>query len=129
MGAHIEHHGPHPIIFKFLFDDINGDRFILFFQIYARLWERDKNIQTANEKLMADLKESHRQLKLYAEKIADVVASEERNKLARDIHDSLGHYLAAINIQLSKARAFYDRDREESLTALENAKQAAAEAI
>jgi signal transduction histidine kinase len=103
--------------------------FILYFQMYARLWERDKKILTANEKLMTDLQISHRQLKNYAEQVAGIVASEERNKIAREIHDSLGHNLAAISIQLSKAKAFYDRDKGQSLKALEDARQAASEAI
>jgi len=103
--------------------------FILFFQIYARLWERDKKIQAANESLMFDLRQSHAQLKRYAERIADTVALEERNRIARDIHDSLGHSLTAINIQLSKAEAFFDRDGRESRQALLSAKQAAVEAI
>ncbi|MBN2351238.1 MAG: sensor histidine kinase [Spirochaetales bacterium] len=103
--------------------------FIMFFQIYARLWERDRKIQAANASLMADLRNSHTQLKRYAERIADTVALEERNRIARDIHDSLGHSLAAINIQLSKAEAFFERDGRESRQALFAAKQAAVEAI
>lgn len=103
--------------------------FILFFQTYARLWERDRKIQSANASLMADLRNSHAQLKRYAERIADTVALEERNRIARDIHDSLGHSLAAINIQLSKAEAFFERDGRESRQALLAAKQASVEAI
>jgi signal transduction histidine kinase len=103
--------------------------FILFFQIYARLWERDRKIQSANESLMADLRNSHEQLKRYAKRIADTVALEERNRIARDIHDSLGHSLAAINIQLAKAEAFFERDGRESRQAILSAKQAAVEAI
>jgi hypothetical protein len=34
--------------------------------------------------------------------------------LAREIHDTLGHYLTAINVQLEAARALLDGDRERS---------------
>src|SRR5262249_38185058 len=36
----------------------------------------------------------------YASSVEDVATLRERNRLARDIHDNLGHYLTAINIQL-----------------------------
>src|SRR5437868_7108488 len=35
-------------------------------------------------------------------------AAQERNRLAREIHDSLGHHLTAIGIQLEKAATFAD---------------------
>lgn len=43
-------------------------------------------------------------------RIAELSAAAERNRLARDIHDSLGHHLTAISIQLEKASAFRDRE-------------------
>ena len=39
---------------------------------------------------------------------------QERNHLAREIHDGLGHYLTVINVQLEKALAALD-DRYESV--------------
>src|SRR5690242_13369695 len=38
----------------------------------------------------------------YAGQAAELSAAAERNRLARDIHDSLGHYLTAIAVQLEK---------------------------
>jgi signal transduction histidine kinase len=46
----------------------------------------------------------------YAERVAELSADRERTRLAREIHDSLGHHLTAIAIQLEKARAFRVRD-------------------
>ena len=43
------------------------------------------------------------QLRHYALRIETLVASQERNHIARDIHDSLGHSLTALNIQLETA--------------------------
>jgi len=56
---------------------------------------------------MADVAERERRA---AARIAELSATAERNRLARDIHDSLGHHLTAISIQLEKAVAFGDRD-------------------
>jgi signal transduction histidine kinase len=54
--------------------------------------------------------EARARLAAYAERVAELSAADERTRLAREIHDSLGHHLTAIAIQLEKARAFRDRD-------------------
>ncbi|MEJ2750895.1 MAG: sensor histidine kinase, partial [Anaerolineae bacterium] len=77
----------------------------------------------------ADLEATNRRLQVYAAQVAELAAMEERNRLARDIHDSLGHYLTAVNIQLEKALAFHSRSPEEAEQAIRDAKQAASEAL
>src|SRR5882724_168260 len=54
------------------------------------------------EQLLGDLAVSHQKLKAYAEQAAELATAEERNRLARDIHDGLGHYLVAISVLLEK---------------------------
>jgi signal transduction histidine kinase len=46
--------------------------------------------------------------------IVEMTAEVERTRLARDIHDSLGHDLTAIILQLETAMAFRDRDPEKA---------------
>lgn len=43
-------------------------------------------------------------------RVAELSATAERNRVARDIHDDLGHHLTAIVVLLEKAAAFRDRD-------------------
>jgi len=81
------------------------------------------------EKLFSQLETSHRQLQEYSDKVADLAATEERNRLARDIHDSLGHYLTVINIQLEKALAFRERNPLEADQSVRDAKRLAGEAL
>lgn len=81
------------------------------------------------EQLLADLAASHQKLQLYAEQVAELAAVAERNRLARDIHDSLGHYLTVINIQLEKAIAFKERNPAEAEQALWDAKRSARQAL
>lgn len=102
---------------------------MFFMQGLARLIRRDEEIRTSREALLSELASSHQALQLYASQVAELAATEERNRLARDIHDSLGHYLTAVNIQLEKAVAYMGRDPQESLQAVQDAKQAAAEAL
>ncbi len=81
------------------------------------------------EKLLGELEASHRELKAYAARVAALAAAEERNRLARDIHDSLGHYLTVINVQLEKAIAFRSHDPQQADQALWDAKRSAREAL
>ena len=78
---------------------------LFFMQMLARAIQRDEANRRELEKLLFDLEVSHRTLQAYAEQVGELVATEERNRLARDIHDSLGHSLTAVNIQLEKGSA------------------------
>lgn len=64
-----------------------------------------------------------------AARVAELSAATERNRLARDIHDSLGHHLTAIAIQLEKASAFRDRDPAAAEQALADARDSAQHAL
>ncbi|MFI0405424.1 sensor histidine kinase [Actinomadura sp. 3N508] len=56
-------------------------------------------------------------------------AAQERNRLAREIHDSLGHHLTAIAVQLEKADAFADLDPSGAREAVGNARWSADRAL
>jgi signal transduction histidine kinase len=60
--------------------------------------------------LRVRLSESHDRLRDYADRVADLSATAERNRVARDIHDGLGHHLTAIALLLERATAFSERD-------------------
>jgi signal transduction histidine kinase len=81
------------------------------------------------EAALRDLRESHDQLTAYAARVAELSAAAERNRLARDIHDSLGHHLTAIAIQLEKAEAFRDRDHAAADQAVADARMSARRAL
>jgi signal transduction histidine kinase len=63
------------------------------------------------------------------EQVADLSAAHERNRLAREIHDSLGHHLTAIGIQLETAEAFAPLDSATSARAVSNARWSADRAL
>lgn len=64
-----------------------------------------------------------------AARVAELSVATERNRMARDIHDSLGHHLTAISIQLEKASAFRDRDPAVAEQALADARESARRAL
>lgn len=102
---------------------------LIFMQVAAPVIKRDEQNRRRTEKLLADLQASHLKLQMYAAQVGELAAMEERNRLARDIHDSLGHYLTAVNIQLEKALAYRDRNPEEATQAIYEAKHAAEAAL
>jgi signal transduction histidine kinase len=61
--------------------------------------------------------------------VAALSAAEERNRLARDIHDSLGHHLTAVTVQLEKAVAFRERDAAAAEQAVVDARWSARRAL
>ena len=74
------------------------------------------------ERLLKELEESQHQ-------VAELAATEERNRLARNIHDSVGHYLTVVGIQLDKAIAYREIDTLQSDQAIRDAKRAADTAL
>ena len=90
--------------------------------LFAHFWRRGKETWKAKQELTDSLRKTQEKLTEYAGKVARVVALEERTRLARDIHDSLGHGLTAAAIQLNKAAAFFERDPLEAKNALQEAR-------
>ncbi|MEL6605994.1 MAG: sensor histidine kinase [Cyanobacteria bacterium J06614_10] len=102
---------------------------LLFTLLLARAMLQAIRAQQQQADLFASLETSHLQLKQYANRVAELAATEERNRLARDIHDSLGHHLAAINIQLEKANAYRQRDPQRAYEAVTYAQHTVQDAL
>jgi len=58
----------------------------------------------------------------YAGQVERLATVAERNRLARDLHDSLGHHLTAASVQLEKAEAYLHRDEAVSAQAMSDAR-------
>ena len=60
---------------------------------------------------------------------AELERTKERNRLAREIHDGLGHYFTDINIQVAAVQALLDTNRPRALAALEKVQRLTEEGI
>jgi signal transduction histidine kinase len=97
--------------------------------LFARFW-REQRVQREHQAaLTVQLEASHQELRRYASRVSYTVALEERTRIARDIHDSLGHTLTAVSIQLNKAEAFFRKDPEVSRRAILDARSSMQEAM
>ena len=61
---------------------------------------RQNNYRTRIEDLMAELADAHGQLQDYTARAEALAVAEERTRLAREIHDTLGHTLTALDVQM-----------------------------
>lgn len=95
--------------------------------INALLSERQSREQLENAH--QELEATHQQLRQYALRIEDQATLQERNRIAREIHDGLGHTLAAQTIQINNGILFWQSDQEKALSAIQQAKKLGAEAL
>jgi signal transduction histidine kinase len=69
----------------------------------------------------AELAQANAKLRTYALQIEDIAILQERNRIAREIHDALGHSLTAFNLHLEAALRLWERDPPKAKTLLEEA--------
>jgi signal transduction histidine kinase len=72
---------------------------VFFSLLVARLREQRESLREANANL------TH-----YASTLEQLTVSRERNRLARELHDTLAHSLTAISVSLETAKAYFDID-------------------
>ncbi|WP_292804595.1 sensor histidine kinase [Nostoc sp. NMS7] len=94
------------------------------------------NALLAERQSREQLEIAHQQLEMinqqlcqYALRIEDQATLQERNRIAREIHDGLGHTLAAQTIQINNTLLFWQSNNDKALTFLKQAKQQGAEAL
>lgn len=66
-------------------------------------------------RLNRELNESNKQLKEYAERVEELTISKERNRVAQELHDSLGHSLTALIMYLDFIEKIIDSDKERAI--------------
>jgi signal transduction histidine kinase len=90
-------------------DEIIGQAFIrlLLFVIVGFVVVR---ITTAQRRQRLELAQKNTQLTNYAVTLEQLSTSRERNRMARELHDTLAHTLSAVSIQLEALDALWDND-------------------
>jgi signal transduction histidine kinase len=109
---------------------------LLFALALMQVLVQERASRTRSQSLLSELEEAHQelanahgQLRQYANEVEQLAIAKERNRLARDIHDSLGHYLTIISVQLEKALSYRTHNPEEGDQAIRDAKRMASEAL
>jgi signal transduction histidine kinase len=102
---------------------------IVFVVIFTRLVTSEHQARQDAEALTADLEEANRQLTAYSTQVEELARSKERNRLAREIHDNLGHYLTVVNVQIRAAQAVMAANPQKAQEALDKAQRLTQEGL
>ncbi len=66
--------------------------------------------RSESQALLADIQETNRQLQVYAGQVQELAALEERNRLARELHDSISQTLFSIILNTRATQILLKRD-------------------
>ena len=102
---------------------------VLFTLVFTMLAVSSERARGNVQRLAGELGEANRKLREYAVQVEELAATRERNRLAREIHDSLGHYLTVVNVQLEASRALRERDPLGAQQALDKAQNLTQEGL
>lgn len=75
----------------------------IFCGTFAYSLARTAEAQQRSEQLLAELQVAHDHLQEYNARLEELVVSQERNRLAREMHDAIGHRLTVAAVQLEGA--------------------------
>jgi NarL family two-component system sensor histidine kinase YdfH len=77
----------------------------IFVSLFVALYNRQNEAREQAQALAADLEAANRQLSEYAAQVEDLSIANERQRMARELHDTLSQGLAGLILQLEAADA------------------------
>lgn len=77
---------------------------------YDSLYLRTQADQVESQRLLADLRFAHQKLQEQAAQAEELAAARERNRLARELHDSVSQVIFSITLTSQSARLLLERD-------------------
>ena len=110
-----------------------------FVVVYVVLYSRQAEARMQAQGLLRDLEIANRQLTEYAARVEDLTIAAERQRMARELHDTLSQGLAGLIMQLEaadahlaadhpeRARSILEQSMEKARGALQEARQAIAD--
>lgn len=82
----------------------------LFFAVFGYTVMRAEAAERESRRLLQALREANEELKGDAERAEALAVAEERNRLARELHDTLGHRMTVALVQLEGAERLAERE-------------------
>ncbi len=100
-----------------------------FFITFADATNRANLARLESQRLLAELQTAHQQLQTYATQVETLAVAEERNRLAREMHDTVGHRLTVAAVQLEAAQKLIARDPVRAETMIATVREQVREAL
>lgn len=103
--------------------------YISFYSISLLSYKALRKEKRRVEELNKELEQSYNKLEEQSKRIEELVITEERNRIAADIHDNIGHTLVALNMNLDVAENLIDKDLEKTKEILKRSKNLAKDSL
>jgi len=91
---------------------------VIFVSLYVTLYNRQALAREQAQALAAELEAANRQLSEYSARVEDLSIANERQRMARELHDTLSQGLAGLILQLEAADAHLNSNRPEKAQAI-----------
>ncbi|TLM98847.1 sensor histidine kinase, partial [bacterium] len=102
---------------------------LVFITVFTQSAVSEERARAEVERLVSELTQANQQLRAYAVQVEELAIAKERNRLAREIHDGLGHYLTTIHMQIQASKAIAAKDPQKAADALDKALELTHEAL
>ena len=90
---------------------------------------RSRTLLRRLEESNRELGAAHAQLQAHADEVEELTVARERTRMAREIHDTLGHYLTILGIQLETIAKLQERDPARAALEVAEARRVAAQSM
>jgi two-component system, NarL family, sensor histidine kinase YdfH len=90
----------------------------IFVIIYVALYNRQNEARERAQGLLGELELAHRRLADYADRVEELTLANERQRMARELHDTLSQGLAGVILQLEAVEAHLEQGRVERSSAI-----------
>lgn len=101
----------------------------IFIVVFTQMAVNEESARSDVEKLVKELEAANQRLREYAMQVEELAITKERNRLAREIHDGLGHYLTTVYMQIQAARAVMNQSPQKAQELLSTAQNLTQEAL
>jgi signal transduction histidine kinase len=127
------------IAYGFLYHGINTQWILLNAILYLTIYLAAGAVMTVvrqleiarkeSEELLAELQIAHRQLQAYTGQAEELAVIAERNRLARNLHDSVSQTVFSMTLTAEAARILFDRDASRAAAELDKLQALAKSAL
>ena len=95
---------------------------LIYIMVFTQMAIDEERSKKEVERLVLELEDVNEKLRSYANEVEQLTVIKERNRIAREIHDGLGHYLTTIHMQLQAAQAIIDENPGKAKESIEKAR-------
>ena len=100
-----------------------------FFGVFGQLLTRANEARDETQRLLGELEEAHLLLQEHSSRVEELAVIEERNRFAREMHDTLGHRLTVAAVQLEGAQRLCATDPERAASMVGTVREQVREAL